>query len=160
MWMTAQHMDFDLNRDSTGLTRPVPRRALTEQETEWINALLQTNKSWADVALEEIHVDAECTCGCHTAHLEGRPHPQNSRTAHPPHETVGMMRIMTELGKAIGITLHAKYGSLGELEIVYQENGEPWPSAWREASRKFLWCTTIARESAAQAGKPILASAG
>jgi hypothetical protein len=136
--MMTKHIDFDLDYDSTGLTRPVPRRPLTEQEKGWINAILQTNKAWADVTLGEIYVDAECTCGCHTVHLERPTQPQNASTAHLPHETVGMMWIITELGKTIGITLHAKYGSLGELEVVYQENTEPWPSTWHEVSRKFL----------------------
>jgi len=136
--MPTKHLNFDLDYDSMGLTRPVPRRPLTEQEKEWINAIFQTNKPWADVTLGEIYVDAECTCGCHTVHLERPPQPQNARTAHLLHETVGMMWIVTELGKTIGITLHAKYGSLGELEVVYQENSEPWPSAWREVSRKFV----------------------
>ncbi len=44
--MTTKHIDFDLDRDSTGLTLPVPRRPLTGQEEEWINAILQTNKAW------------------------------------------------------------------------------------------------------------------
>ena len=134
----AKHIDFDLDHDSTGLTRPVARRALTEQEKEWVNAILQTNKAWADVIPGEIYVDAECTCGCHTAHLERPAQPQNAKIAHLSHETVGMMWIITELGKTVGITLHAKYGYLGELEVVYQENTEPWPPSWREASRKFL----------------------
>jgi len=136
--MPTKHLNFDLDYDSMGLTRPVPRRPLTEQEKEWINAILQTNKLWADVSLLEIYVDAECTCGCHTVHLDRPPQPQNASTAHLLHETVGMMWIVTELGKTIGITLHAKYGSLGELEVVYQENTEPWPTAWREVSRKFV----------------------
>ena len=37
---------------------------LTEQEKEWINAILQTNKAWADVTLGEIYMDVGCTCGC------------------------------------------------------------------------------------------------
>jgi hypothetical protein len=49
-----------------------------------------------------------------------------------------MMWIFTDVGKVIGITLHAKKGSLGELEVVYQENTEPWPSTWRETSRKIV----------------------
>ncbi len=49
-----------------------------------------------------------------------------------------MMWIITELGKTVGTTLHAKYGSLGELEVVYQENTELWPPTWREMYRKFL----------------------
>lgn len=135
---TETHPSFDLDHDSTGLTRPVPRRPLTEQGKEWVNAILQTNKAWADVTLGEIYVDAECACGCHTVHLERPAQPQNAKTAHLPHETVGMMWIITELGKTVGLTLHAKYGSLGELEVAYQENTEPWPSTWREVSRKFL----------------------
>lgn|SRR5690348_13731009 len=133
-----ERTDFDIDYDSQGLTRSVPRRLLTEQEKEWINAILQTNKRWADVALGEIYVDAECTCGCHTVHLERPPQPQNGKTAHLSHETVGMLWIVTELGKLIGITLHAKRGSLGELEVVYQENSEPWPACWHEVSRKFF----------------------
>ena len=81
-------------------------------------------------------VDGECTCGCRTVHLERPTEPQNPRTAGLLIENVGMMWIFTEMDKAIGITLHAKYGSLGELEVVYQENSEPWPSTWREVSRK------------------------
>lgn len=136
--MMTKHIDFDLDHDSTGLTRPVLRRPLTEQEKEWVNAILQTNKTWADVNLAEIYVDAECTCGCHTVHLERPAQPQNAKTAHLAHETVGMMWIITERGKTVGITLHAKYGSLGELEVVYQENAERWPPTWHEVSRKFL----------------------
>src|ERR1700758_4977874 len=100
--MTTKHTDFDLDCDSTGFSRPVSRRPLTEQEKGWINAILHTNKAWADVSLEEIYVDAECTCGCHTGHLERPAQPQNARTAHLPHETVGMMWIITELGKTFG----------------------------------------------------------
>jgi hypothetical protein len=136
--MTHKHIDFDLDQDWTGLTRPVHPRLLTKQEREWINAILQTNREWADVDLGEIFVDAECSCGCHTVHLQRPEHPQNGKTAHVPHETVGMMWIFTEQGKTIGITLHAKYGSLGELEVVYQEGTEPWPPTWREVSRNFL----------------------
>jgi hypothetical protein len=135
--MAAKHLDFDLDYDSQGLTRPV-RRELTTQEREWINAILQSNKMWADVTIGDIHVDGECTCGCHTVHLERPAQPQNARTAHLSIENVGMMWVITELGKTIGITLHAKNGSLGELEVVYQENTEPWPSTWREVSRKSL----------------------
>lgn len=87
--MTTKHIDFDLDHDSSGLTRPVPRRPLTEQEKEWVNAILQINKTWADVTLGEIYVDAECTCGCHTVHLERLAQPQNAITAHLLHETVG-----------------------------------------------------------------------
>jgi len=134
--MTTKHIAFDLDRDSEGLTRHV-RRPLAEQEKEWINAILQANNSWADVSVGDIYVDGQCTCGCQTVHLERPPHPQNARSAHLHHETVGMMWIFTEITKTIGITLHAKYGSLGELEVVYQENTEPWPSTWREVSRKF-----------------------
>jgi hypothetical protein len=134
----TKHVDFNLDHDSTGLTRPVLRRPLTEQEREWASVILQTNKAWADVTLGDIYVDAECTCGCHTIHLERPAEPQNPRTADQLIENVGMMWIITELGKTIGVTLHAKYGSLGELEVVYQENTEPWPSTWREVSRKFL----------------------
>jgi hypothetical protein len=133
--MTEKHLSFDLDYDSEGLTRPV-RRALTGQEKEWINAILQSNEMWADVTIGDVHVDGECTCGCRTVHLERPPHPQNARTADLFIENVGMMWIITELGKTIGITLHAKNGSLGELEVVYQENTEPWPSTWREVSRK------------------------
>jgi hypothetical protein len=135
--MTGKHLDFDLDYDSEGLTRPA-RRPLTEQEKEWINAILQANKMWVDVTIGDIYVDGECTCGCHTVHLERPSQPQNARTADVFHETVGMMWVFTDAGKVIGITLHAKRGSLGELEVVYQENTEPWPSTWRETSRKLV----------------------
>jgi hypothetical protein len=135
--MTAEHQNFDLDYDSQGLTRPV-RRELTAQEMEWINTLLQSNKMWADVTIGNIQVDGECTCGCRTVHLERPVQPQNARNAHLFIENVGMMWIITDLGKTIGIGLNAKNGSLGELEVVYQENSEPWPSKWREVSRKFL----------------------
>jgi len=131
-------MDFDLDHDSEGLTRSISRRPLTDQEKEWVNAILQTNQSWADVSLGEIFADGECTCGCRTVHLSRPLQPQNARTAHLLHETVGVMWIFTELGKTIGVILHAKYGSLGELEVLYQESAEPWPSNWREVRRKFL----------------------
>ncbi len=135
--MTGKHLDFDLDYDSEGLTRPA-RRQLTEQEKEWINAILQANKMWADVTIGDIYVDGECTCGCRTVHLERPAQPQNARTAHLFLENVGMIWIFTDAAKVIGITLHAKKGSLGELEVVYQENTEPWPSTWRETSRKIV----------------------
>jgi hypothetical protein len=135
--MNEKHLSFDLDYDSEGLTRPV-RRELTAQEKEWINAILQTNKVWADVTIGDIYVDGECTCGCRTVHLERPSQPQNARTANLFIENVGMMWIVTELGKTIEIILHAKNGSLGELEVIYQANTEPWPSTWREMSRKFL----------------------
>ena len=83
-------------------------------------------------------MDGECGCGCHTVHLERPLQPQNARTADLFIENVGMMWIITDLRKTIAIGLHAKKGSLSELEVVYQENAEPWPSTWREVSRKFL----------------------
>ena len=55
-----ERTDFDIDYDSQGLTRSVPRRLLTEQEKEWINAILQTNKRWADVALGNL-----CRRGMH-----------------------------------------------------------------------------------------------
>jgi len=135
--MAPEHMNFDLDYDSEGLTRPVVRE-LTTQEREWINSILQLNKVWADVTIADVRVDGECTCGCRTIHL-GRPlSPQNARTAALPLENVGMMWVITETGKTIGIGLNAKHGSLGELEVVYQENTEPWPSTWKEVSRKVL----------------------
>jgi len=54
---TEKHPSFDLDHDSTGLTQPVPRRPLTVQEREWANAILQTNKAWADVTLGDIVSD-------------------------------------------------------------------------------------------------------
>jgi hypothetical protein len=135
--MTQKHVSFDLDYDSEGLTRPVSREP-TEQEKEWINAIVHRNKKWADVTVGDIYVDGECACGCHTIHLERPTQPQNPRTADLFIENVGMMWVFTDLGTVIGITLHAKQGSLGELEVVYQENTEPWPSSWREVSRKFL----------------------
>jgi hypothetical protein len=133
--VAQEHRSFDLDYDSIGLTRPA-RRNLTSQEKEWINSILRANAMWADVTIRNIYVDGECTCGCRTVHLERPTEPQNPRTAGLLIENVGMMWIFTEMDKAIGITLHAKYGSLGELEVVYQENSEPWPSTWREVSRR------------------------
>ena len=135
--MTGKHLNFDLDYDSEGLTAPV-RRQLTEQEKEWINAILEANPMWADVTIGDIRVDGECTCGCRTAHLERPSQAQNARTANLFIENVGEIWIVTELGKLVEIILHAKNGSLGELEVIYQSNTEPWPSAWRETSRKVV----------------------
>jgi hypothetical protein len=135
--MAAMHMNFDLDYDSQGLSRPETRE-LTGQEKEWINSILQSNKGWADVTIGDIRVDGACTCGCRTVHLERPLQPQNARAADLRVENVGMMWLITDLGKSIGIGLHAKYGSLGELGVVYQENAEPWPAAWKEVSRRIL----------------------
>jgi hypothetical protein len=135
--MAAKHMNFNLDCDSEGLTRPVTR-GLTAQEEEWINSILQSNTMWSDVTIGDIRVDGVCTCGCHTVHFERPLRPQNPRTANLSIENVGMMWLITDLGKTIGIGLNAKDGSLAELEVVYEENAEPWPSTWHEVSRKFL----------------------
>lgn len=129
--------EFDLDHDSVGLTRPASRD-LTELEIGWINAILEKHPVWSDVSISNVRVDGECTCGCRTVHFTRPDRPQNPRTAHLFHETIGFMWISTEEGGLIGITLHAKLGSIGELEVVYNENADPWPAAWREVSRKLI----------------------
>jgi hypothetical protein len=124
------HEDYD----SQGLTRPVDR-PVTGQEKQWIASILQTHPAWADVMADDLSVDGECTCGCRTVHFRHPAQPQNPKRVSVDGENIGEIWIDTDQGQTISISLHARHGTLCELEVV-NESGGPVPQTWREVSRK------------------------
>jgi len=130
-------LHFHEDYDYSGLMKAT-RRPVTEQEKEWIGSILQSNTEWADVAVGDLVVDGECTCGCRTVHLHHSTEPQNPKHKDRPKEHVGEIWISTDIGKTIAVGLFARSGTLCELEVVCEQGTEPMPSLWHEVSRK-IW---------------------
>jgi hypothetical protein len=115
----------------------VPRRQLTSQEAAWVRELVLANPQWADVEITDLHVVAECTCGCRSVVLEKPPMPQNPKLL--GHQgLVGEIELSVKVkgvDDVITVLLHFAEGSLSLLEVVWYNFPEPIPSSWTEVSR-------------------------
>jgi hypothetical protein len=115
----------------------IPRRPLTSQESAWVHTLVLANPQWADVAITEMHVVAECTCGCRSVVLEEPPQPQNPKLI--GHQgLVGEIDLTVKVNgqdDVISVLLHFAEGSLSLLEVVWYNFPEPVPPTWTEISR-------------------------
>jgi hypothetical protein len=115
----------------------VARRPLTRQEATWIHELVSANPRWADVEITDLHVIAECTCGCRSVVLENPPRPQNP-TLLGHQGLVGEIELGVKIeGKddVISVLLHFAEGSLSLLEVIWYNFPDPIPSTWTEISR-------------------------
>jgi hypothetical protein len=114
----------------------IPPRPPTSQEAAWIRDIVLCNPDWADVDLENLHIVAECTCGCRSVVLEEPAQPQNPRFI--GHQgLVGEISLCIELDgrkEVMSVLLHFAEGSLSLLEVIWH-NDEPIPATWTEISR-------------------------
>ena len=116
----------------------VPRRPLSSQEAAWVRELVLANPQWADVEIVDLHVVAECTCGCRSVVLEEPPKPQNPKLV--GHQgLVGEIALAVKvngLDDVISVLLHFAEGSLSLLEVVWYNFPDPIPPVWTEISRQ------------------------
>jgi hypothetical protein len=116
----------------------VPRRAATDEESEWISALASANPDWQDVAAGPFFVIGKCTCGCRSIVLEQPKEAQKPMFKH--HQgLVAEMSLGIEFdGKAdvVSVLLHHAGGSLSILEVVWYNFPDPVPSSWKETNRE------------------------
>ena len=112
---------------------PIARRALTEQERQWITDILSANKQWADVSVGDLYAIGKCPCGlCRTILLEPPQQPHNPSWKRGQ---IGEIDIQTETGDLITVALHAKEGSLTELELICEHSFKAVPEKWTETRR-------------------------
>jgi len=115
----------------------VPKRHPTSQEGAWINEIVLANPAWSDVALGELLIIAECSCGCRSVVLETPSQPQNPRFV-ARQGLVGEIELGINFdGKndVISVLLHFAEGSLSLLEVIWYNFPEPVPSSWTEINR-------------------------
>jgi hypothetical protein len=117
----------------------VPRRPLTSQEAAWVRELILANLQWADVDITDLHIVAECTCGCRSVALEKPPKPQNPKLV--GHQgLVGEIELTVKIQEqdddVISVLLQFAEGSLSLLEVVWYNFPDPIPAVWTEISRR------------------------
>ena len=114
----------------------IPRRSLTSQQATWIRDIVLANPDWADVNLENLHIVAECGCGCRSVVLEEPPQLQNPKFL--GHQgLVGEISLGIKVDgreDVISVLLHFAEGSLSLLEVIWY-NEDPIPATWTEISR-------------------------
>jgi hypothetical protein len=115
----------------------VERRLLTAEEQAWIRNIVSANPQWADVALGDLFVVAECACGCRSVVLEQPENIQNPML-------IGHQGLVGEMGitirfdgreDVVSVLLHYAEGSLSLLEVIWYNFPEPVPRKWVELSR-------------------------
>jgi hypothetical protein len=125
-----------MSNDPTSYVR-IPQRPPTSQEAAWIRDIVLANPDWADVDLGNLHVVAECGCGCRSVVIEEPPQPQNPKFL--GHQgLVGEVSLGINVdGKedVISVLLHFAEGSLSLLEVVWYNFPQPIPATWTEISR-------------------------
>ena len=111
---------------------PIPKRALTEEEMEWVRESLHSRKDFADFLIPQLFAVSKCPCGtCRTVGLEPLELPNcKGRSG-----KVGGLGIQTKEHGPIDILLHANDGFLVEMEIIWYNFPQPFPEAWEEVSR-------------------------
>lgn len=116
----------------------VPRRPLTSQEAAWVRELILANPQWANVDITDLHIMAECTCGCRSVVLEKPPKPQTPKLV--GHQgLVGEIELTVKIQEqddVISVPLHLAELSLSLLEVVWYNFPEPIPAVWTEISRR------------------------
>lgn len=112
------------------------KRPLTEQERSWVSAILSVSKEWADVNVDPLFATGRCPCGkCRSIRLEAPTRPQNPLSKL---RLIGEIDIQTDEGDLLTIMLHARNGSLSELEVINDHSFKAVPERWKEVSR---WVT-------------------
>jgi hypothetical protein len=116
----------------------IPRRLLTPQEEEGVRQIVLSNPRWADAKVEEVFVEATCTCGCRSVVIERPSKPQNPLLVGHQGLVGGLNLSVTVGGKAdvISVLLHFAEGSISLLEVVWYNFPDPVPSDWIEISRR------------------------
>ena len=111
---------------------PIPRRALTEEEMEWVRQSLRSQKDLADFLIPQLFAVSKCPCGtCRTVGLESLELPNcKGRSG-----KVGGLGIQTKEHGPIDILLHANHGFLVEMEVIWYNFPRPFPEAWEDVSR-------------------------
>lgn len=122
-----------LNREHIGreLVR-IPRRALTEEEMEWVRQSLCCQKDFVDFLVPQLFAVSKCPCGtCRTIGLEPLELPNYKGRS----GKVGGLGLQTKDHGPIDILLHANDGFLVEMEVIWYNFPQPFPEAWEEVSR-------------------------
>ena len=118
---------------------PVPSREPNSEEQNWIREIVVSNPNWADVDLSDIHVIAECQCGCRSIAFDQPKYNQNPRfIGHQGLVGEMSLRVKTETIEedVVSVLLHFAEGNLSLLEVVWYNFPEPVPESWTEISRQ------------------------
>jgi hypothetical protein len=117
----------------------VPKRALTQQEAQWVRDVVSANSDWADVNLGELYVVKQCICGCRTVVFE-EPHIVQNLKEAECQDVVGEIDLHVALDNGkddyISVLLHHSGGKLTHLEVIWYNFPEPVPSHWTELGRE------------------------
>jgi hypothetical protein len=111
---------------------PIPRRALTEEEMEWVRQSLRSRRDLADFLVPQLFAVSKCPCGtCRTVGLEPLELPNYKGRS----GKIAGLGIQTKEHGPIDILLHANDGFLIEMEVIWYNFSQPFPEAWGEVSR-------------------------
>ena len=112
--------------------RPIPLRALTEEEMGWVRQILGASKEFKGLTVPQVFANSECPCGtCRTVGLEPIKLPNwEGKSGY-----LGGLTIHTRDRSPIQVLLHSRDGYLNEMEVIWYYFPEKFPESWEEVSR-------------------------
>jgi hypothetical protein len=99
---------------------------------KWVTQSLSANKELKDFLAPQLFAVSKCPCGtCRTVGLDPIALPGGQdRSGY-----IGGITIETRNHGPISVLLHASYGFLVEMEVIWYNFPKPFPESWDEVSR-------------------------